>query len=209
MRPELTPLPVRMQRLPLDQRGYPIPRFVSTLEDGTRDFRIMDRGHWIRCVSQDRCWVCDAILGAYLAFVAGPMCGINRISSEPPCHRECAEWSAMNCPFLARPHMVRREDELTDQCHSAGVMIKRNPGVAMVWITKGYKLIHDPGGEALIRVGEPYEVLWYAAGRAATRAEVEASIESGFPTLLEMCESEAEVRHLQREREKFTEWLPK
>ena len=28
--------------------------------------------------------------------------------SEPPCHADCAVWSATNCPFLANPRAVRR-----------------------------------------------------------------------------------------------------
>jgi hypothetical protein len=35
------------------------------------------------------------------SFVVGPMCGINRNSAEPPSHKECAQWSARNCPFLS------------------------------------------------------------------------------------------------------------
>lgn len=29
-----------------------------------------------------------------MTFVVGPMCELNRISGEPPSHRECAEFSA-------------------------------------------------------------------------------------------------------------------
>ena len=59
---------------------------------------------------EKRCWVCGDPLGVHLTFPIGPMCALNRTISEPPSHHECASWSARNCPFLSRPHMVRRED---------------------------------------------------------------------------------------------------
>lgn len=187
LRPELRDIPKRMTALPIDDRGYPIPAFVDTV-DGVRDFRFMDRTHWLRCVKERLCWVCGERLGINLAFVIGPMCAINRTTSEPPCHRECAVWSARFCPFLSRPHMHRREDELTRERreHSAGCPILRNPGVSLVWVTRYYRTWKDDKGAPLIEVGDPLEVLWFAEGRDATRAEVEESIRTGYPLLEEI-----------------------
>jgi hypothetical protein len=184
LRPELGELPIRMQDLPLDERGYPIPAFVDTIE-GKRDFRFMSQAHWVRCVQQKRCWVCGDRVGSYLAFVIGPMCTVNRTTSEPPCHAECARWSAQFCPFLSKPRMVRREDDLTDaaQENRAGCPILRNPGCCAVWITHSYRVWRDEAGKPLIEVGPPVAVEWWAEGRVATRAEVLASIESGMPLL--------------------------
>jgi hypothetical protein len=70
------------------------------------------------------------------------MCAILRISGEPPSHRECAEFSARACPFLSRPDMVRREDRLPDAAKFNPLMLERNPGVAMVWITLSYTVHH-------------------------------------------------------------------
>src|SRR5215831_3288717 len=113
LRSELTELPRRLKALPVDARGYPVPWFVAW-HDGVPDFRIADTAKWRRAVRERRCWVCGDRLGRYLAFVIGPMCGINRTTTEPPLHRECAEWSVMNCPFLVRPHAKRRENGITD-----------------------------------------------------------------------------------------------
>src|SRR5262245_33040537 len=192
LRPELKDLPLRMTALPIDESGYPVPAFVENLPDGSRDFRFMSQKHWVRCVNQRMCWVCGMKLGAYLAFVIGPMCAVNRNTSEPPCHKECAEWSARFCPFLSRPQLHRREDELTRATagNAAGCPILRNPGVALVWVTRNYKIWRDDEHKPLIRVDDPIEVSWWAQGRPATREEVEESIRTGYPILRKEAEKQ-------------------
>lgn len=191
LRPELDALPARIATLPIDDRGYPVPWFVAWV-NGTPEFRAADRDKWVLAINKKLCWVCGAQLGANMAFVAGPMCGLNRTSAEPPCHLECAEWSARNCPFLARPHMVRREDgtlntEILKE-QSAGNAIPRNPGVALVWVTRSYSLFNDGNGGYLIRMGPAERMIWYAEGQPATRTQVAASVDSGLPALLERAE---------------------
>jgi hypothetical protein len=188
LRRELTELPDRIARLPVDHRGYPVPWFVA-LVNGEPEFRAMDPKKWQIAVKTRRCWVCGDPLGAYLWFVLGPMCGINRTTAEPPCHHNCAEWSAVNCPFLSRPHMVRREDELINSsltANVAGEALTRNPGVTLLWGTKSFSLFDDGKGRPLIHIGDPIHIRWYAEGRPATRAEVVNSIQTGLPKLMEM-----------------------
>lgn len=187
-------MPASVGRLPIDARGYPVPFFVDWLPDGTPEFRAMDPEKVKRCVREKLCWVCGEPLHrsrlgfkSTLGFVIGPMCAVNRISSEPPSHVECAEWSARNCPFLARPHMRRREDDEINASMSErqerGIPILRNPGVALVWKTDGFDIVPQPRG-ALFRVHAPTAPLtWWAEGRPATRAEILHSIETGLPLL--------------------------
>jgi hypothetical protein len=147
-------------------------------------------------------------LGVYVAFVAGPMCGINRTSSEPPSHRECAYWSARNCPFLNNPRAVRREDEVTAAAKMAGFGLKRNAGVVMLWTTRTYDIFKVHNG-VLIQMGEPETVDWIAEGRQATRAEVLQSIDSGLPNLEAVARMEVGgIQHLQEQRARFEKWLP-
>jgi hypothetical protein len=186
---DLSTLPRYMRDLPLDERGYPVPWFVDW-KNGKPEFRSMDRAKWIRAVKEKLCWVCGGKLGVHVTFVAGPMCGINRTSSEPPCHHACAQWSAINCPFLANPRAVRREDEVINNVATAekqaGFIIARNPGVAMLWNSRTYEIFFDPAGKPLLMFGDPESVEWYANGRVATAAEVRASIDSGLPFLEEI-----------------------
>src|SRR5713226_4149106 len=189
LKSDLEPVPDRMKHLPLDERGNPVPWFVAWV-DGKPEFRAMDGQKFKRAIREKRCWVCGLTLGVYKTFVAGPMCGINRTSSEPPSHLECARWSARNCPFLSNPQMVRREDEFTVKCGGedsvAGVGLTRNPGVTMLWTTRTYEVFPDPrqkGSGYLLTMGEPESVEWYRCGKPATRAEVVESVESGLPAL--------------------------
>jgi len=148
----------------------------------------MDVQKFGRAIRERRCWVCGDTLGRHLAFVIGPMCAVNRTSSEPACHLDCATWSARFCPFLSRPHMVRRHDDVINESGAGTASILRNPGAAGVWVTGSYKL--EKVGKAaasgyLVMMGPPSQVLWFCEGRPATRAEVLASIDSGMPLLEE------------------------
>src|SRR5258708_35612370 len=141
------PLPSRMLSLPIDDRGYVVPWFVDWI-DGKPEFRAMDGKKFVRAIKEKLCWVCGERLGRYMTFVAGPMCGINRTSSEPPSHLECAQWSARNCPFLNNPQAIRREDEDVNPLSKSvgGIAIQRNPGVSMLWTTNTYTIFDDHHG---------------------------------------------------------------
>jgi hypothetical protein len=202
-----------MRHLPIDERGYPVPWFVAWLPDGKPEFRAMDRTKWFRAIREKLCWVCGGKLGVNVCFVAGPMCGINRTSSEPPSHLECARYSSRNCPFLNNPRMVRREDDAINNGqltkNAAGFAIARNPGVSMLWITRQFEVFDDGRGGKLIQMGEPESVEWYACGKPATRAEVVESIESGLPNLEAMARLEAGgMEALERYRRRFEKWVP-
>lgn len=192
LRPELEALPERLKSLPVDERGYPVPWFVQWLfnEAGVAvpEFRAMSQAKYVLAIERKLCWVCGERLGSRMTFVVGPMCGINRISAEPPSHLECAEWSARNCPFLSRPQMVRREgDEIAEAMKGhcmGGEMIRRNPGVSLLWTTRSYEVVPDGQGGALILMGDPEHVMWYREGRAATCAEIEESVRTGLPTVI-------------------------
>lgn len=208
------PVPERIRMLPVDHRGYPVPWFVATI-DGKPDFRVIRPGGVAEAIMQKKCWICGGPTGAFKAFVIGPMCAVNRTTAEPPSHRDCAVFAARACPFLARPHMKRREHNLPEGAtEAAGMAIKRNPGVALVWVTKRFTLRPVPGPDGgmgvLISVGDPTETLWYAHGRDATRAECLESIESGLPLLREVAEEDGPraLAALQRMTDDAMQHLP-
>lgn len=180
--------PPRIARLPRNKVGYPVPWFVATV-DGEPDFRVVGHGKMNGAITFRCCWICGGALinrtlgpaATQYAFVVGPMCAVNRTSAEPPAHRDCAIYAATACPFLTTPGMRRRDSNLpADTSEPDGVMIRRNPGVALVWVTNDWRMIP---GYRLFHLTDPVETLWFTHGRAATRDEVLASIHSGMPLL--------------------------
>lgn len=198
LRTGLPLLPDRMAKLPLSPRGYPVPWFVDFV-DGVPDFRIVAHGKFERAHRHGLCWLCGEPLGRYKSFVAGPMCGVNRTSAEPPSHLDCARFAAMACPFLTTPNAKRNERGMENTIEPPGFAIKRNPGVAMVWTTLKYDVFRVPTGY-LVEMGPPEHVLWYCEGRTATRDEVEHSIATGLPGLEAIAKAEGERAEIELEK---------
>ena len=205
-------VPLRIAALPRDARGYFIPWFVHC-ERGIPDFRVVGAGKVERAVAGQRCWICGDRLGRNLAFVLGPMCTINRVSAEPPAHRECANYAVQVCPFLARPKMHRQKHNmLPDAVAAPGIMLERNPGVAAVWMTREFRLRAAHAGErgVLFRVGEPIDVVWWREGRRATKGEVSSAIVAGLPALADLAAKEGAraVDALKWATHQALRWLP-
>jgi hypothetical protein len=214
VRRPLIDMPARCYRLPIDKRGYPVPKFVEYV-DGEPDFRVMNPRHMRDCINKKVCWICGEKLGVHLAFTIGPMCAINKVTSEPPTHKECAIFALKNCPFLSNPAVQRRERAMPEgHKPPAGIMIQHNPGASCLWITKTYKPFAVEHGAMgiLFQLGPPESVTWWARGREATRAEIEASIDKGFPKLLAACQldddPEDSLRVLWQMRSEMEKHLP-
>ena len=191
----LPPLPPKMAGVPIDDRGFPVPWFVQWI-NGKPDHRVMDSRKLPLAVKHGLCWQCGGPLGRYKSFVIGPMCSITGTIAEPPSHLECARYACTACPFITRPHAKRREVTHPAVVDQAGFPILRNPGCIAVWTTTTYKAYRTgrggaPGNDGILfRFGPPESIEWYAEGRPATRAEVDASIASGFHVLQEQADAQ-------------------
>jgi hypothetical protein len=212
MNPRFPDAPPQIRALPLDPRGYPIPWFVGVNpKTGERDFRFAHASQVDIAVKSRRCWICGRAMGIYATFVIGPMCAVNRISSEPPSHLDCARFAARACPFLTTPK-ARRDPRGIDieaaRETVPGIMIERNPGVVLLWKCRSWK----QDRHKLFRLGRPMALEWFAEGREATRAEVLASIESGLPALVAACDLDdnpvASRRELDRDLAAALELVP-
>jgi hypothetical protein len=194
-------IPDRMRHLKISDEGYPVPWFVPWV-DGKPEFRGMDGEKFGIAVRHKRCWLCGEPLGKHMTFVIGPMCGITRTTAEPPCHHSCAEYAVKACPFLTQPRMRRNEKDMPEGGTVAGIMIKRNPGVVLMWTTTSYKIFKSGG--ILFKVGDPEKIEFCSNGRTAERQEILESIESGIPILMKEAEKDgqdgiAELhKHLER-----------
>jgi hypothetical protein len=199
-----------MARLPLDERGFPIPWFVHIdKETGNADFRVIRPGGIAIAYRSQTCWLCGDKLGRYQAYVVGPMCGVNRVTSEPPCHQDCAEYAARACPFLTRPLASRNERGLPEEASAAGEMIKRNPGCVLVWTQKTPPRPFRVENGFLFRLDDPAQVQFWAHGRPATREEVARSVETGMPILAAMAERDGPegARELKAQAARFERLL--
>ena len=192
---QTVPMPDRIARRPRDDRGFPVPWFVLW-KDGKPLFPVADTSRMMRALKFKRCWVCGEPLGRNVALVLGPMCVANRITAEPPNHRECALYALRVCPFLIQPRMGRVKLEKfipLDEVHeAAGFPNTRNPGVCALWVTREYyPFAPTMGGNGmLIKFGEPSEVRWFRAGREATPEEALAGFEASCDVLRNMAAQE-------------------
>ncbi len=200
-------VPVRMRDLPRDSRGYIVPYFVGWV-DGKPDFRTADSRKKVVCMRDRKCWLCGQGLQRRMTFVLGPMCGLNRTSAEPPCHHECATYAVQACPFLTTPRAHRIEHGLPSNDEGPGIMIKRNPGVTLLWVTQCFQCF-DPGNGVLIRIGDPLAVEFWSEGRRATLEETVESIETGLPTLGELAafDGQTAVKALESMSADYLDWV--
>jgi hypothetical protein len=182
-------LPPRMARLPISLTGFPVPKFVHW-ENGVPDFRVIEPGFVAKCFNARLCWLCGQPMGKFLTFVIGPMCAINRVSSEPPSHRECALYAVQACPFLSQPRMRRNEKDMPEDGYTAGNAVMHNPGVSLVYTTHGYHPVSDGRGGTLFELDKPVACEFYRERQLASRDEVLGAINKGLPILKDMAQSE-------------------
>ena len=194
-------MPAHMKSLPRDSVGRPIPFFVAIVK-GEPDFRVVTTERLVAAVRGQLCWVCGMRLKRVMGsasprgtFVAGPMCVVNRTSAEPPCHADCAEWSAKACPFLTKPAKERRTANLPDGREDpAGIAIMRNPGVTALIDSSKWAAypVQAEGAQPgiLFNMTRADSVAWLHQGRKATTAQIMESIDTGLPSLIAVAEAE-------------------
>lgn len=178
IRKGLPALPTHMQKLPIDKRGYPVPWFVQWVDDEPK-FNIVSAQKFRQAVRFGSCWICGERLGVRKTFVMGPLNILNRVTSEPASHIDCARFAACACPFLILPAAQYRD--LPPGSNYAPGLITRNPGVCALWTTKTFKMVPAGAGKKLIVVSDPVAVEWFAEGKHATRAQVRESLDEGLP----------------------------
>lgn len=186
LRPELAHIvPPRMSHRPIDARGYTVPWFVQWIE-GKPDFRVMDRAKWHLAIKHRLCWLCGEKLGVFMTFCIGPMCVVNRVTSEPGCHLECAEYAAKGCPFLTHPQAKYRTPNLPAEYEETPGMLTHNPTACALYTTRKFRpvSVHDGANAGvLLMLGEPETITFWHKGRLASRAEVLDAMAIGLPKL--------------------------
>lgn len=144
-------IPEFLQHLPVDDRGYPVPFFVPW-KDGKPQFLYADERKVANCVERKICGICGKLMMHGDSFmVTGPIGYKNRVASDAPMHRRCAEYSLRVCPHMYYEKSERRTT-VVDTVH-----IREKPRVYLL----SFKLKYDGGaGYKLIQyipTGEPEE----------------------------------------------------
>lgn len=88
------PMPPRIQWLPVNHEGLPIPWYAQLAKD---------RNKPTTAVRRRLCWLCGQPLGRNVAMSLSPLATLNRTTAEPPAHRDCAI-------FAAQGAMVARQN---------------------------------------------------------------------------------------------------
>lgn len=191
------PVPRQMKRLPFDERtGFHVPWFVAWMEqaNGTMapDFRVIREAGREDAYQHGLCWVCGKPLGDMRAWAIGPMCGINRVTSEPASHGACARYAVKVCPFMITPARKRNYKALPDDLHEPdGLHVPGNPGAYLLWYSRTCEqLIRLADGGFLFGLPEPEKTEWYARGAIIDEKEAFEPFTNGARRLIEIVAAE-------------------
>lgn len=111
MKPQqIVPVPERMEHLPLDHRGYPVPFNVAHDKDGKPLFAVNNPEKEMKCLTELRCPICGGDLhdedpNVGMWFVGGPLSALVPGGSylALPGHEECTRYAMKVCPYMAAP----------------------------------------------------------------------------------------------------------
>jgi hypothetical protein len=202
-------LPKRVERLPTDRRGFPVPWFVAW-RDGQPHFPAVDAAKLGVAWRDDLCWVCGDKLGSHRGWVVGPMSAIEGATPEPPSHYDCARFSVCNCPHLstATASFSAAYRDAEGYAPQANISQVRT-GATAIWVTKGRGATPFRAGEGtLFGLSEPVRLEWYAGGRTATPGEVKDAIALVLPTLQRAAETEGRTAEFERRLQWLARWTP-
>lgn len=120
----------------VDERGYPIPFFVAYV-DGKPNFRYQDARKRDICLAQRKCAICGKKLRKDFSYViTGPLGLQNKIVSDAPMHRVCAEFSLAACPHMYYEKAERKESGGDPH------VLRNKPNLFLIKIDK-YKVSRD------------------------------------------------------------------
>ena len=119
------PIPERMQALPKDARGYPIPHNIWRDTQGVAHFTINDHVKAEACLRENRCPICGDALEKTSWLCGGPLSALHPAGAyiDQPTHSECVHYAIRVCPYLAAPKYTKRLDTSgVDPNHANGML---------------------------------------------------------------------------------------
>lgn len=113
------PLPIWMQKLPRDPRGYPIPYIAMRDKDGRAHFTVTDENRRQEVIKKGLCGICGRKLLKRKALIGGPSAVFHPNAGaflDPSMHLECARYALQVCPYIVVPNYNKRiDDRLVDK----------------------------------------------------------------------------------------------
>jgi hypothetical protein len=109
------PIPPKMQSLPKDQRGYPVPYTVLRVPTGfpapadtDYKFAVNAGERNMDCALHKLCTICGGGLQDDTWLIGGPLSAFHPdgIFADLPVHRECGLYALKVCPYLAIPNYI-------------------------------------------------------------------------------------------------------
>lgn len=182
------PIPRLMQRLPRDERGYPIPIIVLRDAKGRPHFTVNNHHTVETCIAKRRCSLCGGPLGKTLWLIGGPLSAFAEGGAylDPPVHEACGAFALQTCPYLAAPKYARRIDGCTlnpaDLPQAVllvdKTMIPQRPPVFVFGETRGFTLTNP---SRYIRPKQPWRSLrFFLKGQEISAEEAEPLIDETF-----------------------------
>jgi hypothetical protein len=184
----MIPMPPRIEKLPRDERGYPIPWNVLRDVDGKPIFTANDSAKHMRAIYEALCPICGERTGKWKWFVGGPKSAFdpNGWYFDLPGHRECMEYALQVCPYLAAKNYAHRID-IVDPSKVPGVIMvdeTQDPNRPLLFVAVASAMIElKPNGIHLpyVRPGKPWlGVSYWQKGKRLSDSEGEALVKEAL-----------------------------
>jgi hypothetical protein len=134
--------------------GYPVP-FTQAWINDTPDFRAVDPARTMQCVQEKLCAICGQRLGEKSCFIGGPLSKTNWLFTDPPMHRQCAEFAARACPFVSGNRLDYSDRPVNPKMAKVQEMVSTHRPATMylltAWTQKTRLVRHN--GSMLIHAG--------------------------------------------------------
>jgi hypothetical protein len=148
------PIPRMLATRPVDHRGYPIPflQFIpeTFYKDRRVDFRITDPYKKEFALRKQLCGLCGQPLAAKVYFIGGPLSAESRVFSDPPMHRDCAQYAMKVCPYLVNPNYKPAEGPVKSRdgtpTQADALQGQGRPPKMFLYKTNGYNLTQIKDG---------------------------------------------------------------
>lgn len=170
-------IPKRMEKLPKDTNGIPIPYSTYIEKNGKPNFSVIARSKVQNCIQNKICSICGQSLETNIWLIAGAMVALNPRGAyiDPPIHIECGRYALKVCPYLALPFFSKKKaNEVVPGDPNVKISAGK-PKVFALVCTVGYDYVHTPAGSSVIVPFKPLLAIEYwVHGSKITEPEAKA-----------------------------------